>query len=175
MTSFGELKLSVIDESVRNSIYKHHAKMHEDGSKFPSYESFFNECLNVCKEKNVDLRSNWLRFYNECKNKYIDPKKQPCTIPLRAPSFQERVLPPPTEEDFWKVERDVVNQPDKWEKLGYIKNPWAAFMLTLPTYEYMELYLYYLQAHPEGKLPLQDELLKYHNRLLEDQTRMPKS
>jgi len=118
---------------------------------------------------NIHLGSNWSRFYDDCDKRKINAKKMVCAEPKKPETFQERVLLPNTEEDFWKVERDVVSQPDKWHKLGYVRNPWAVFMLSLDfnEYEQPELYLHYLNAHPIGLLPLPDELLKYHNRLNE--------
>lgn len=165
MTQFGKMKLEmIIPESISGTLFAKY--IHEGIENLPNYERFFDECLEICKKQNINLRSKWSKFYDECDKKNINAKKTAETEPKRPEPFQKRILPPSTEEDFWKVERDVVLQPEKWKKLGYIKNPWANFMLTLSTYEYMELFLYYLKAHPVTEPePLPDELLKYHEKL----------
>lgn len=164
MNQFGKMKMEmIIPEGVRSTLYTKYLKEHQENiSKMPVYERFFEECLNICQEIKVDLRSNWKRFYDECDRKKINAKKAIGTEPKRPEPFEPRPVGLYTEEDFWRVERDVLSRPDKWKKLGYIRNPWADFMLTIKEYQLPELYLLYLKSHPEGECPLQDEIVSYH-------------
>lgn len=170
MTSFGSLKMEmIIPEGVRYSLFNYYVKeMNASGSKMPNYERFFEECLDICKEMNINLRAKWSAFYDECDKRKINAKKTACTETARPEAPVLRGPMAYAEKDFWNVECAVARDPDKYKSLGYMKNPWADFMLTLKEYEHSELYLLYLKSHGDGAdEPLPEELVKYHERLKE--------
>lgn len=158
----------IIPEGVRYSLFNYYVKdMNANHSKMPSFERFFEECLEICKEMNIDLRVKWSAFYDECDKRKINAKKTACSEPYRGELTKVRQSVSYSEDDFWNVERAVAENPERYRSVGYLKNPWADFMLTLSHYKRPELYILYLQAHPEGQDPLPDELLKYQVRLRE--------
>ena len=164
LTPFGRMKLSVIPEGVVTTIYNYF----KNEQKVPKFETFFQVCIQHCKSMDIDLSKRFGRFYEVCRQRGYDPNKIPvCT--QKSTVVQTRDIEAYSEDDFWKVELDVLNQPEKWETVGYTPNPWARIMRTLEVYKYPLLYGYYLDAHPYGR-PDPEKLIIYHQHLASLQT-----
>lgn len=136
MTPFGKMKLSLMPERIIHKVWNAN-----EGDL--TFDELFESCVIACKEENIDLRSNWSRFYDACKSRKIFWNKEATSfkVPV-ASTFVSRPVEQATEEDFWKVELAYLTNPAAGKMLNF-HNPYAHAM-DLATTQYPELYCYYL-------------------------------
>ncbi len=141
MTTFGKIKLSIIPEGTSYTVYHYFKNQH----KMPSYDEFFNSCVQQCQQSKIDLAERFERFKEFCKKHNIDQTKTPTTfVPQITQECEHNV-----EEEFWIVERAKLNPAGiaAAYAYGYQPNPYRKRMIELKKYKHPELFKAYITVH----------------------------
>lgn len=156
-TPFGKMKLSIIPEGVLFSCYNHFLKKQQEGSspkqQAIDYHTFFEFCVQKCKEVPIPLGPRWRRFFEACRERGIDAKKEPCVQGVRPKAY----VPPEREEEdpeegFWTCEKHTLSEQyaQAVSLIGHLPNPYRKHLEENPPTQQPKLFKLYQAAHIDG-------------------------